>query len=77
MNYNSPGSSVQGILQARILEWGVIAFSPISTGGAKMLLLPKRFWASLAAQLVKHPLAMQETLALVQFLGQEDPLEKG
>ena len=33
------------------------------------------FWASLIAQLVKNPPAMQETLA--QFLGQEDPLEKG
>ena len=31
-------------------------------------------WASLIAQLVKNPPAMQETL--VQFLGQEDPLEK-
>ena len=31
--------------------------------------------ASLVAQLVKNPLAMQETL--VRFLGQEDPLEKG
>ena len=32
-------------------------------------------WASLIAQLVKNPLAMQETL--VQFLGLEDPLEEG
>ena len=31
--------------------------------------------ASLVAQLVKNPPAMQETP--VQFLGQEDPLEKG
>ena len=31
--------------------------------------------ASLVAQLVKNPPAMQETL--VQFLGQEDLLEKG
>ena len=31
--------------------------------------------ASLVAQLVKNPPAMQETL--VQFLGREDPLEKG
>ena len=31
--------------------------------------------ASLEAQLVKNPPAIQETL--VQFLGQEDPLEKG
>ena len=32
-------------------------------------------WASLIGQLVKNLPAMQETL--VQFLGQEDPLEKG
>ena len=32
-------------------------------------------WASPIAQLVKKPPAMQETL--VQFLGREDPLEKG
>ena len=32
-------------------------------------------WASLVAQLVKNPSAMQETW--VQFLGWEDPLEKG
>ena len=32
-------------------------------------------WASLVAQLVKNLPAMQETL--VQFLGWEDPLEKG
>ena len=31
--------------------------------------------ASLIAQLVKNPPAMQETL--VQFLGWEDPLDKG
>ena len=31
--------------------------------------------ASLRAQLVKNPPAMQETL--VRFLGPEDPLEKG
>ena len=33
------------------------------------------FKASLIAQLVKNPPAMQETP--VRFLGQEDPLEKG
>ena len=32
-------------------------------------------WASLVAQLVKNPSAMQETP--VQFLGWADPLEKG
>ena len=32
-------------------------------------------WASLVAQMVKSPPAMQDTW--VQSLGQEDPLEKG
>ena len=34
-----------------------------------------RHQASLVAQLVKNPPAMQETL--VRLLGREDPLEKG
>ena len=29
MDYSLPGSSVRGIFQARILEWGAIAFSKI------------------------------------------------
>ena len=27
VGYNLPGSSVHGLLQARVLEWGAIAFS--------------------------------------------------
>ena len=27
MDHSSPGSSIHGIFQARVLEWGVIAFS--------------------------------------------------
>ena len=27
MDYSPPGSSVHGIFQARVLEWGTIAFS--------------------------------------------------
>ena len=38
----------------------------------RIVILPR---ASLTAQLVKSPPAMQETL--VGFLGWEDPLEKG
>ena len=33
MGYSLPGSSVHGILQARVLEWGAIAFS----GGTKLV----------------------------------------
>ena len=28
MDYSLPGSSVHGIFQAKVLEWGAIAFSP-------------------------------------------------
>ena len=46
------------------LKWNIIEYAK------------SRFnWASLIAQLVKNPPAMQETL--VWFLGLEDPLEKG
>ena len=31
MDYSLPGSSVHGIFQARVLEWGAIAFSVAST----------------------------------------------
>ena len=27
MDYSQPGSSVHGILRARVLEWGAIAFT--------------------------------------------------
>ena len=31
MDCSLPGSSVHGIFQARVLEWGVIAFSKVQT----------------------------------------------
>ena len=39
MNCNPPGCSVHGIFQARVLEWGAIAFSTKQV----LLLLPSRF----------------------------------
>ena len=43
--------------------------------GPMIAIINRIQWASLVAQLVKNPPAMQETL--VRFLGQEDPLAKG
>ena len=34
MDYSLPGSSVHGIFQARVLEWGAIAFSLIISAAA-------------------------------------------
>ena len=61
MDCSPPGSSIHGIFQAKVLEWGAIAFSSIG--------------ASLVAQVVKNLPGMQETW--VRSLGWEDPLEKG
>ena len=33
MDYSQSSSSVHGILQAKVLEWGAIAFSPRVAGG--------------------------------------------
>ena len=60
MDCSLPGSSVHGILQARVLEWIAIAFS--------------KYWTSLVAQRLKCLPGMQETG--VRSLGWEDPLEK-
>ena len=36
MDYSLPGSSVHGISQARVLEWGAIAFSRLDLGQIKI-----------------------------------------
>ena len=35
MDCSLPGSSVHGIFQARVLEWGAIAFSEVGIAAAK------------------------------------------
>ena len=75
-----PFSSVDGILQARILEWVTISFS---TGSSQprdwtcvSCIAGQLFtiWATREVTVIKNLPAMQETQAWL--LGQEDPLEK-
>ena len=69
MDCSPPGSSVHGIFQARVLEWGAIAFS-------EAIGYPFPYsQASLVAQTVKNAPAMWETWVL--SLDWEDPLKKG
>ena len=88
MDYSPPGSSVHGIFQARVLEWGAIAFSLLELHTFKFNCLPnnslphgypiKLSKAKIGlplAQMVKNLPATQETL--VRSLGWEDPLERG
>ena len=39
MNYSPPSSSIHGIFQARVLEWGAIVFSNLIPTYAKILVL--------------------------------------
>ena len=84
MDCSLPGSSVHGILQARIFKWAAM---PYFSGSCQLSIKPTSFttpelagglfttsWASLVAQRLKCLPAMRETW--VQSLGQEDPLEK-
>ena len=41
MDCSLPGSSVHGTFQARVLEWGAIAFSNLFRGIHKILLTPE------------------------------------
>ena len=59
MDYSLPGSSTHGIFQARVLEWGAIAFSDREgerlidqdlRGKEEYFILwaPENFWAALS-----------------------------
>ena len=54
MDCSLPGSSVHGIFQARVLEWGAIAFSSLELQTVSNL--------NLVAQRVKNLPPMQKTL---------------
>ena len=44
MDYSLPGSSIHGIFQARVLEWGAIAFSQNVSNGDINPASPRRGW---------------------------------
>ena len=45
MDYSPPGSSIHGIFQARVLEWGAIAFSGIYTIYTYVCMYIYHIWA--------------------------------
>ena len=44
MDCSLPGSSIHGIFQARVLEWGAIAFSGMTLGKLLNLSKPQFVW---------------------------------
>ena len=67
--------------QGHFLPESPLGLSIMSCMESKLLSIESKLrykyhaWASLVAQLIQNPPAMQE--ALIRFLGQKDPLEKG
>ena len=57
MDGSLPGSSVHGIFQARVLEWGAIAFS-----GSSLVEL----WDQICLQIVGPPLGREANLVLCE-----------
>ena len=83
MDCSLPGPSIHGIFQARVLEWGAIAFSEILTSYLFYIIVCQSqssnlFLSSLpSGSAVKNLSAVQETQEMwVWSLGQEDPLEE-
>ena len=44
MDYSLPGSSIHGIFQARVLEWGAIAFSALAAKNIINLISVLTIW---------------------------------
>ena len=65
-----PGPSVHGIFQARVLEWGAIAFSDLQ---------PRKLdiWASAGGSAVKNPPASAGDVGLIPGSGRSSGEEKG
>ena len=57
MDCSLPGSSVHGIFQARVLEWGAIAFSTMdsSLGELQDLVMDREAWPAVIHGVTKSP----------------------
>ena len=57
MDCSPPGSSIHGILQARVLEWGAMAFSGRSL---RKVLISSMFGNIIEKVIVSHPRGVSE-----------------
>ena len=56
MDYSLPGSSVHGILQARVLEWVAIAFTVVAVSRGSSLVIVSRLLTEMASVVAEHGL---------------------
>ena len=72
MDCSLPGSSIHGIFQARVLEWGAIAFSNTRARAhthTHTYICIKERWAFLGSRVVKNPPANAGDSGLIIGLG--------
>ena len=62
MDYSLPDSSIHGIFQARVLEWGAIAFSGLTSWG--YLIFKSRHEFSLQTQSSVQLIGLEHSLTL-------------
>ena len=60
MDCSPPGSSIHGSFQARVLEWGAIAFSMLRTGQVQMSLTSK--WISCGTFMIDYDSVIKKKL---------------
>ena len=81
MDCSLPGSFVHGVFQARVLEWGAIAFSKLTLllvlKCIKVIIYGLRGGFPGGSAIKNLPAVQQPQETQVQSLGQKDPLEKG
>ena len=71
MDCSLPGSSVHGIFQARVLEWGAIAFSNMANRWGKSGSSDSLFsWAPKSLQMVTAAMKLKDTCSLEEKLAQ-------
>ena len=68
MDYSLPGSSIHGIFQARVLEWGAIAFSDVSNKSIQLKIQP--------FICINHTSSTQYPLSLVAATGDRTSLDR-
>ena len=68
MNCSPPGSPVHGIFQARVLEWGVIAFSAFSSS-SKLILEKGSNWPRLGHIPFPGPITVPRRMRWGDWLG--------
>jgi len=71
MDCSPPGSSVHGIFQARVLEWGAIAFSSENTGNSNFISFSKSTFSKFSTRKMPYLCSKKRFLKILFCLKQQ------